>query len=157
MQRAYTIKTWPTGYPAKAKARQAGHILNVEMDKDSPNGTLVAVDKYIDIDYYSVKDSTGFKGVLVTPATNGNVRVEVKEPGDALFVYEEPEKGGYESKEMNQENVFYNEKGEVVRAYELHKYDILELSKDSFEDDTVFTEGAEVTVVAGTRKYKAGA
>lgn len=74
----------------KLRATLSGHILNVKADKDLDNGTLVAIDEYVEPDYYEAKDSTGFAGKIIEIAANGNFIVEVDEPGDAFLVLTVP-------------------------------------------------------------------
>ena len=113
---------------SKLKATIAGHIYNIQIEEDLDNGSIVAKGDYIKPETYKAKDSTGFAGVVLDKAANGNWYVEVKSPGDAL----------------KHESNFYNANGDIVRAYELYVGDVFEVSSEGFSGTP--TKGATVTV-----------
>lgn len=129
---------------SKLKATVAGHIYSVKIDEDLDNGSILAKDAWIAPEYYSAKDSTGFAGVIVEQAANGNWYVEVTEPGDALLVLQVPMIYEEYTTQCQHESNFYNEAGDIVRCYELVKGDIFELSAEGFNGDPV--KGATVSV-----------
>lgn len=129
---------------SKLKATVAGHIYSVKIDEDLDNGSILAKDAWLAPEYYSAKDSTGFAGVIVEQAANGNWYVEVTEPGDALLVLQVPMIYEEYTTQCQHESNFYNEAGDIVRCYELVKGDIFELSAEGFNGDPV--KGATVSV-----------
>lgn len=96
---------------SRLKATTAGHIYDLEMIKDTDNGTIVAIGEHVEGQVYKAKDYVaGDKPylVLTTPiAYNGR-------------------------KGCTDEKYFYNAKGELARAYELAEGDIYTLSADAF-------------------------
>ena len=120
------------------------HIYSVKIDEDLDNGSILAKDAWLAPEYYSAKDSTGFAGVIVEQAANGNWYVEVTEPGDALLVLQVPMIYEEYTTQCQHESNFYNEAGDIVRCYELVKGDIFELSAEGFNGDPV--KGATVSV-----------
>lgn len=138
---------------SKLKATVAGHIFNIKIDEDLDNGTLVAKGDYVAPEVYKAKDSTGFAGVILDRAANGNWYVEVTEPGDALLLLSVPLIYEEYTKSMQHESNFYNAAGDIVRAYELYEDDIFELSAEGFEGTP--EKGKAVTVE--NKKLKIGA
>lgn len=120
------------------------HIYSVKIDEDLDNGSILAKDAWLAPEYYSAKDSTGFAGVIVEQAANGNWYVEVTEPGNALLVLQVPMIYEEYTTQCQHESNFYNEAGDIVRCYELVKGDIFELSAEGFNGDPV--KGATVSV-----------
>lgn len=120
------------------------HIYSVKIGTDLDNGSILAKDAWVAFEYYSAKDSTGFAGVIVDQAANGNWYVEVTEPGDALLVLQVPMIYDEHATALTHESNFFNEAGDIVRCYELAKGDIFELSKEGFSGEPV--KGATVSV-----------
>ena len=96
---------------SRLKATTAGHIYDLEMVEDTDNGTIVAVGAHVEGQVYKAKAyATGDKPYLVlTPALAYNGK-----------------------KAWSDEKYFYNAKGEIARAYELHVDDIFTVSEDAF-------------------------
>ena len=96
---------------SRLKATGVGHIYDLEMINDTDNGTIVAIGAHVEGQVYKAKAyATGDKPYLVlTPplAYNGK-------------------------KAWSDEKYFYNAKGEIARAYELHADDIYTISADAF-------------------------
>lgn len=96
------------------KATVAGHIFSLKVDKDTNNGAIVSVGNFVEEQVFAAKDYVaGDKPclVLTTPiAYNGR-------------------------KAWSGEEYFYNAKGSIVRAYELHVGDIYTISEDAFVGD----------------------
>ena len=108
------IKNVPTHVVAESsrlKATTVGHIADLEMIEDTDNGTIVAIGDHVEGQLFKAKKyAEGDKPylVLTTPiAYNGR-------------------------KIWSDEKYFYNAKGEVARAYELHVDDIYTVSADAF-------------------------
>lgn len=117
---------------SKLKATTAGHIYNIKIEQDLDNGSVVAKGDYVAPEYYKAKDSTGFAGMILDKAANGNWYVEVTDPGDALLLLQVPMIYEEYTTRMTYESNFYNASGDIVRAYELYKGDIFELSAEGF-------------------------
>ena len=96
---------------SRLKATTAGHIYDLEMIENTDNGTIVAVGAHVEGQVFKAKAyAVGDKPYLVlTPplAYNGK-------------------------KAWSDEKYFYNARGEIARAYELHKDDIFTVSADAF-------------------------
>lgn len=96
---------------SRLKATTAGHIYDLEMIADTDNGTIVAVGEHVEGQLFKAKAyAEGDKPYLVlTPplAYNGK-------------------------KIWSDEKYFYNAKGEIARAYELHVGDIYTVSANAF-------------------------
>lgn len=131
---------------SKLKATTAGHIYNIKIDTDLDNGSIVAKGDYVAPEVYKAKDSTGFAGVILDKAANGNWYVEVTEPGDALLLLNPPLIYEEYTTAMQHESNFYNAAGDIVRAYELYAGDIFELSAEGIDGEIV--KGATVNVVS---------
>lgn len=129
---------------SKLKATTCGHIFNILIEEDLDNGAIVAKGDYVKGETYKAKDSTGFAGVILDKAANGNWYVEVTEPGDALLVLQVPVIYEEYTTAMQHESNFYNLAGDIVRSYELVKGDIFELSAEGFNGTPA--KGSTVTV-----------
>lgn len=96
---------------SRLKATTTGHIYDLEMIEDTDNGTIVAVGAHVEGQVFKAKTyAAGDKPYLIlTPplAYNGK-------------------------KAWSDEKYFYNARGEIARAYELHKDDIFTVSADAF-------------------------
>ena len=99
---------------SRLKATGAGHIYDLEMIKDTDNGTIVALGAHVEGQVYKAKDyAAGNKPyfVLTSPlAYNGK-------------------------KVWSDEKYFYNAEGEIARAYELYVDDIFTISKNAFKGE----------------------
>lgn len=133
---------------SKLKATKSGHIYNIQLSTDLDNGSIVAKGDYVAPEYYKDKDSTGFAGVIIEKAANGNWYVEVTDPGDALLVLQVPVIYEEYTTACQHESNFYNKANDIVRCYELYKGDIFELSAEGFSGEP--TKGATVSVVSKT-------
>ncbi len=136
---------------SKLKATTAGHIYNILIEEDMDNGSIVAKGDYVKPEVYKAKDSTGFAGVILDKAANGNWYVEVTEPGDAVLLLNVPLIYEEYTTAMQHESNFYNASGDIVRGYELYVGDIFELSAEGFsgepvKDATVTVANKQVTV-----------
>lgn len=138
---------------SKLKATTAGHIYNIKIEQDLDNGSVVAKGDYVAPEYYKAKDSTGFAGVILDKAANGNWYVEVTDPGDALLLLQVPMIYEEYTTRMKHESNFYNASGDIVRAYELYAGDIFELSAEGFNGTP--EKGKSVTVENKTVKVGA--
>lgn len=99
---------------------------------------------------------TGFEGVILDKAANGNWYVEVTNPGDAILILTTPLIYEEYTTAMKHESNFYNQNGDITRGYELFKGDIFELSAEGFVTKTP-EKGKKVTVDTATNKLAVGA
>ena len=98
---------------SRLKATTVGHIYDLEMIADTDNGTIVAVGALSDL------------GVQVFKAKEYAA-------GDKPYLVLTPPLAYNGKKVWSDEKYFYNARGEVARAYELHVDDIYTLSADAF-------------------------
>jgi len=135
-------------YPSKLLAQNGGkHIYNVRLGSDCDNGNLVARGAWIDLDSYVEAAVTDFEGVIRAKAPNGNYYVEVVDPGDALFVYNQPFIEEEWTNTFKDESRWFNAQGDYVRAYELAVGDIFEVSAAGFSTTpTAASIGKSVSV-----------
>ena len=96
---------------SRLKATTAGHIYDLEMIEDTDNGTIVALGAHVEGQVYKAKAyANGEKPYFIlTPALAYNGK-----------------------KSWSDEKYFFNAKGEIARAYELHADDIFTVSEDAF-------------------------
>ena len=161
-----TIAKHAVAFPSKVLASKGGkHIFNIQLaeasDKFVDNGWFVARNAFIELDLYSAKAPTTFKGKVVGVAANGNYYVEVVDPGDALFVYQVPMIEETYNNTFKKESNYTNAPTQVVRSYELAVGDIVEISADGFDGAVDVKDEVELKVVTGVtaakRLAKAGA
>lgn len=150
----YTIEKHAVAFPSKVLARNGGkHIYNIQLTADHDNGQLIGKGDFIHLDLYKEAVAPVFAGVILGQAANGNQYVEVTADTDALFIYQQPITAETWTNEFKMERNFYNAKGDVVRAYELAKGDVIEVSAEGFDKAPV----AKKTVSAdATGKFKLG-
>lgn len=150
----YEISKHAVCFPSKLLAQNGGkHILNITLKNDTDNGTLVAAGDFEDLDRYTEATPTSFEGKIQKQAANGNWYVEVVDPGDALLVYMQAFIAEDWTNTFKKESNFYNAKNDVIRAYELAKRDVFELSEDGFTGEDL-AAGKKVTYDAASRKLK---
>lgn len=147
----YTIEKHAVAFPSNMLARHGGkHIYNIELDKDTDNGQIVAKGDWKGFQYYGVKESTGVTAVVREQAKNGNWYVEITQPGDGLFLRQVPQIEEEYTKDFQKESNFYNLKGDIIRGYEMAVGDIVEVSEEGFDKKPEV--GKTLTVV--NRKFK---
>ena len=96
---------------SRLKATTAGHIYDLEMVEDTDNGTIVAIGAHVEGQVYKAKAYAA---------------------GDKPYFILTPPLAYNGKKSQSDEKYFYNAKGEIARAYELHVDDIFTVSKDAF-------------------------
>ena len=101
---------------SRLKATTAGHIYDLEMIENTDNGSIVAVGAKSEL------------GVQVFKA-------KAYAAGEKPYLVLTPPLAYNGKKAWSDEKYFYNAKGEVARAYELHVDDIYTISADAFEGD----------------------
>lgn len=119
---------------SKLKATKVGHIYNIKVtDKILENGTIITKGDYIKPETYKQgAGSTEFRGKIIDIAANGNYYVEVDTVSKDLLVAQVPLIYEEYTTRMQHESNFFNEKDDIVRAYELYVGDIFELSAEGF-------------------------
>lgn len=135
--------------------KYGAHIKNVTVTNDTDNGTIVSLGDWIELDHYKDKDYTGdFKAVIrqASVARDNFWFVEVLEPGDAYLLYNVPITPYNKPRALKDPQRFYNAAGDQVRAYQLSKGDIFEISTDGIEGTP--TAGAELEVKNGKLSVK---
>lgn len=124
-------------FPTKILSGMAGHVLNIVLNEDADNGTIVttSADSYVSFDNYAEEAAPAeYKAKIVDIAADGNFYVEVVEPAGAILICEVIDNpyGNYDSR-FQDDKLFYNAKGSACRGYVLNKHDIFELSAEGFE------------------------
>lgn len=96
---------------SRLKATISGHIYDLKMTEDTDNGTIVAIGKFVEEQVFEAKTYAA---------------------GDTPYLILTPPLAYNGKKAWSDEKYFYNAKGEIARAYELHKDDIFTVSADAF-------------------------
>lgn len=132
----YQLATHATALPSNVLAGEYGaHMFSVLLDSDTDNGNLVAIGDWLSLDLFAEKAVTSFKGKIVEQMGNGNYLVLVEEPGDATLVYQVPVGAEEWTNTFKKESNLYNKAGDIVRTYELKKWDRFEVSKEAFDGE----------------------
>ena len=96
---------------SRLKATTTGHIYDLEMIEDTDNGTIIAVGAHVEGQVFKAKTYAA---------------------GDTPYLVLTPPLAYNGKKAWSDEKYFYNARGEIARAYELHKDDIFTVSADAF-------------------------
>ena len=96
---------------SRLKATTTGHIYDLEMIEDTDNGAIVGVGAHVEGQVFKAKTYAA---------------------GDTPYLVLTPPLAYNGKKAWSDEKYFYNAKGEIARAYELHKDDIFTVSADAF-------------------------
>lgn len=96
---------------SRLKATTTGHIYDLEMIEDTDNGTIVGVGAHVEGQVFKAKTYAA---------------------GDTPYLVLTPPLAYNGKKAWSDEKYFYNARGEIARAYELHKDDIFTVSADAF-------------------------
>ena len=96
---------------SRLKATGVGHIYDLEMIENTDNGTIVALGAHVEGQVYKAKTYAA---------------------GDKPYFILTPPLAYNGKKSWSDEKYFYNAKGEIARAYELHVDDIYTISEDAF-------------------------
>lgn len=146
----YEIEKHAVAFPSKLLAQNGGkHIYNVVLSTDTDNGNLIARGEWDSLDLYKETVVTTFEGVVREQAANGNWYVEVTDPGDALFVYQQPVIAEEWTNTFKKTSNFFNAAGDRVRSYELAVGDVFEVSAEGFSK--VPTKGAKIQSVTNKK------
>lgn len=125
----YQIENHGWGFPTKVKSSAAGHIYNIKLTEDKDNCQLVGRGNWLALDLYEQAATVPtFAGIIREQAKNGNWYIEVTAATDALFVFDAPIIAEDYNSELAKVSHFFNEAGKTVKAYELSKGDLIEVS-----------------------------
>lgn len=151
----YEIEKHATANPSNVLAGEYGaHMFSIQLESDCDNGNLVAAGDWLSLDLFAEAAVTKFTGKIVEKMGNGNYLVLVEDPGDALLVYQVPVGAEEWTNTWKKESNLYNKAGDVVRAYELKKWDRFEVSAEGFSGTPAV--GKAITGVT-TKKMVVGA
>lgn len=150
--------THAVAFPSKLQAASGSpFIFNITLTEDLDNGTLIGKGDWLSFNNYEQDDAPGsgaaFAGVIQEQAADGNWYVEVTSVDPitpTLLVYQDPILPTNWTNEFQSLKAFYNEEGDVVRAYQLAPHDIFELSAEGF--DGTPSKGKAVSVDNGKLK-----
>ena len=152
----FQVDKHATALPSNVLAQDYGaHIFNILLGSNADNGNLVAAGDWHSFDVFEEAAVTTFTGEVVQQMPNGNWLVLVTNPGDALLVYQKPLTPYESPRELLEESAFYNKTGDIVRCYELRKWDRFEASEEAFSATP--SVGASVTGVASKKMVVSGA
>ena len=151
---AYDITkgTHNIAFPSKVLAGMGGaHQFNITLTADHDNGELVARGAWNSFDNYlegTIGNSNDFAGVIQAVNLDDSTQFYVELTADTtlLFVYNSPV-SPYGERDFQDDSLFYNETGDVVRAYTLSKGDIILLSTNAFSGTPVV--GKTLTYASG--------
>ena len=151
----WSVDEHATALPSNVLAQNyAAHIFNILLGTAADNGNLVAAGTWESFDVFNEAEVTTFKGKIVQKMPNGNWLVLVSDPGDALLVYQKPLNPAESPRELTNESAFYNKAGDIVRCYELRKWDRFEVSAKAFDGEPAV--GKSITGVS-SKKMTIGA
>lgn len=152
---SYTIAKHGVCFPTKVLSGNCGHVLNITLTSDTDNGNFVKIGNWQELDRYAEGAATALSAVVRGKSARGNWYVEVTaDSADTLLVYQDPivAEANWGKRWVSEDN-FYNKAGDTVRAYTLHKYDIIELSDACF--DGTPTDGTTISAISN-KKLKIG-
>lgn len=124
-------------FPSKLLASSNGkHQYDITLTAVHDNGTLVNRGTWNSFDNYNegaVGGTNSFAGIIrqEDPTNPGNWLVEVTADTDLVILYNSPV-SPYPEEKLQNEALFYNAIGDVVRGFELAKGDIFSLSTSGF-------------------------
>ena len=120
---------------SRLKATGVGHIYDLEMIEDTDNGTIVALGAHVEGQLYKAK---------------------AYEAGDKPYFILTPPLAYNGKKVWSDEKYFYNAKGEIARAYELHVDDIFTLSEDAFTGTAAVGKYVDATYAVADTSAESG-
>lgn len=122
-----------TALPSNVLAQEYGaHILNIKLGSDTDNGSLVKAGDWLELDVFEEEAASEFEGRIVQKMPNGNWLVLVDDPKDCFLVYQKPLTPHESPRDLTKESAMYNLKDDIVRCYELRKWDRFEVSEKAF-------------------------
>lgn len=120
------------------------HIRNIVAEENIDNGSIVGLGDWISMEKYKEGTAGAFTGTVLGKAANGNYYVKVESATNCWLVLTTPTIYEEYTTACQHESNFYNEKGDIMRCYELMPYDVFEISAEGI-DGTV-TDGATLEV-----------
>ena len=120
---------------SRLKATIAGHIYDLEMIEDTDNGTIVALGAHVEGQVYKAKAYAN---------------------GDKPYFILTPPLAYNGKKSWSDEKYFFNAKGEIARAYELHVDDIFTVSEDAFTGTAAVGKFVDATYAVQDAAPEAG-
>lgn len=120
---------------SRLKATTAGHIYDLEMIADTDNGTIVGIGAHVEGQVYKAKAFAN---------------------GDKPYFILTPPLAYNGKKSWSDEKYFYNAKGEIARAYELHVDDIFTVSEDAFTGTPAVGKFVDATYAVADAAGEAG-
>ena len=153
------------GFPTKIASmmNQHTHVYNIVLTADCDNCILAGRGDYVHYDQYEQDDvptdgsgvsATSWEGLIRDVAKEGGFEIETTKlptSGEVLFIYNPPV-SPYPNVELQDEKLYYNEKGEVAQGAVLAIGDVFAV-ENGFTGDPVV--GKTVTFANG--KYVVGA
>lgn len=135
---AISTKKHGVVFPSKLLAGFGGaHQYNITIAKDHDNGELVTRGEWNSFDNYDEGSAAvEFSGVIREPAAEGGYYIEVTAATEALLLYNTPI-NPYTGREFEDDALFFNAAGDVVRGYALVKGDIFAVSENMFDGKIV--------------------
>lgn len=125
--------------------------IDIKITKDLDNGSIVGKGENITGQVFAMAAPTTLTGkILKEKAANGNYYVEVATASNAYLVLTTPTTYYDWTEKMKAESTFYNENGDIVRAYPLFPGDVFELSAEGFDGDPV----VDASITVNTSKYQ---
>ena len=125
-------------------------VYNITLVKDTDNGQLSLRGDYLSFDNYEQADvaDDDVEVVIRELGADGRYIVEVTElpEEEVLYLYNSPV-SEYETKDLYDESLFYNKKGDTVQGAPLLIGNLFSLSENAFDGEPV---------VGATAKYEAG-
>lgn len=151
MKLNYSIDKHHVCFPTKVLSTRQGHTLNIVIDEDTDNGTIVGVGDYVSFDQYQAAAApAAYEAKILEKAADGwgwyvqVTKIDVNAP--AVLIREVPiTKMNNLTTDFADEANLYNEAGKTVAGYVLTTLDVYELSEDAFDGKP--TEGATVAVL----------
>ena len=154
-----SIEKHIVAFPSKVLASLGGkHIFNIQLAEAAgntvDNGMFVAKGDFIELDLYKATAPTKFEGKVLGKAANGNLYIEVVDPGDALLIYQVPMIEETYSNDFKKESNYTNAPTQVVRTYELAVGDVFEISEDGINETVAVKDSVELDTVVGLTSVK---
>lgn len=140
-------------FPSKIASAcgQFGHIFNTVVTDDAvDNGALCVKGSYVTFDQYeqdALESTDTITGEILDQDANGCWYVEITSlPSKVvLYMYNSPV-SEYAERDLQQESLFYNVKGDVVQGMMLMVTDVAEYSAAAFEGTPVKGKAVEYNV-----------
>jgi hypothetical protein len=151
---SYTIAQHGEAFTSKVKSSICGHIMNIELKEDCDNGWFVAPGNWKELDLYEQAAPTSVSAIVRDKAANGNWYCEIVSASNAFLVAQCPVIDEEFTKNFKKLSNFYNKAGDVVRAYELAPYDIIELSPLAFKGTVAKGDTVSLQAITGVTYAK---